>query len=64
MPTLQAVSTETLIPLLKDLPTLLMQATSAERRAVVRELVTHASRLPYHLVGGGSIPTYPLQLKG
>jgi hypothetical protein len=28
------------VPLLRDLPTLLMAATHAERRAVVRELVT------------------------
>jgi hypothetical protein len=41
MPAPQVVGAETLIPLLKDLPTLLMQATNAERRAVVRELVTH-----------------------
>jgi site-specific DNA recombinase len=41
MPAPQAVGVETLVPLLKDLPTLLMQATNSERRAVVRELVTH-----------------------
>jgi len=40
-PAPKAVGVETLVPLLKDLPTLLMQATNAERRAVVRELVTH-----------------------
>jgi hypothetical protein len=36
----QAVGVETLVPLLRDLPTLLLAATNAERRAVVRELVT------------------------
>lgn len=39
-PAPQDVGAEMLMSLLKDLPTLLMAATNAERRAVVRELVT------------------------
>jgi hypothetical protein len=39
-PAPQAVGIDTILPLLRDLPTLLMAATNSERRAVVRELVT------------------------
>ncbi len=39
-PAPQAVGVEALVPLLRDLPTLLMAATHAEQRAVVREFVT------------------------
>lgn len=41
MPAPQIVGAETLVPLLNDLPALLMAATNSERRAVVRELITH-----------------------
>jgi hypothetical protein len=41
MPAQPLPGVETIVPLLRDLPTLLMAATNSERRAVVRELVTH-----------------------
>jgi hypothetical protein len=40
MPAPQAVGVETIVPLLRNLPILLMQAINRERRTVVRELVT------------------------
>jgi hypothetical protein len=39
-PASQAIGAETILPLLRDLPALLMAATNSERRAVVRELAT------------------------